>query len=127
MKENTAIIIMDNDLGFAFWLGRALDHAGYRALPARSVTDAAAVLAEVDMNLRLLILGGPQAGAEGLVALCRQKHRDVRIMRLREDNVPADRASRTDNECRKPAGRSAGNRMELLCTIYGLLASEPAA
>jgi hypothetical protein len=35
MELTTAVMIVDSDLGFAFWLGQALDYAGYQALPGQ--------------------------------------------------------------------------------------------
>jgi len=121
-----AVLIVDSDLGFAFWLGQALDYAGYLALPAKNVADALALLSGVDLDLRLLILGSPQNGAESLVNFCRDKHRDLRIMRLREErNHPAPQVSCVEGEWRKPVERNAGDRMELMYAIYCLLAPEP--
>jgi hypothetical protein len=98
-----------------------------RRFPAKSITDAFTLLSGVDTNLRLLILGGSQSGAEALVAFCRQKHKDLRIMRLCEDgDISIDPASRGDHERRKPAAMNAGGRSELLYTVYCLLAPDPA-
>ena len=38
------ILIVDSDLGFVFWLGRALHDAGYEALPAKDVPEATAII-----------------------------------------------------------------------------------
>ena len=39
-----SILIVDSDLGFVFWLGRALHDAGYEALPAKDVPEATAII-----------------------------------------------------------------------------------
>ena len=50
------VLIVDDDLGFAFWLGQTLDRAGYETWPARSVTAAKALLAEVKLAVDLLVI-----------------------------------------------------------------------
>lgn len=50
------VLIVDDDLGFAFWLGQALDRAGYETWPARSVTAAKSLLKEVRLAVDLLVI-----------------------------------------------------------------------
>lgn len=125
---NTAVILIDNDLAFAFWLAKALDQAGYEAFPARSVPDAIALLADMPMNPRLLILGGPPAGADALVARWRIRHKDLRVMSLVDDSdlMMYNPFFGVDLECRKPVGRKEEDRAELLLAVDHICASEPA-
>ncbi len=55
-KHVKTVLIVDDDLGFAFWLGQALDQAGYETWPARSVTAAKSLLAEVRLAVDLLVI-----------------------------------------------------------------------
>jgi hypothetical protein len=124
---NTAVLLIDDDLGFAFWLGKALDRAGYQALPARNVTDAVALLSDFQTNPGLLIFGGDQIGAGFLVALWRRRHKNVRVMRLLDDGEECGHpAFSADIEYRKPAGRKEEDSSELLFAIGRMLASEQA-
>ena len=63
-KHVKTVLIVDDDLGFAFWLGQALDRAGYETWPARSVTAAKSLLAEVRLAVDLLVITAslPRAG-----------------------------------------------------------------
>jgi DNA-binding response OmpR family regulator len=49
------VLILDADLGLLFWLGKTLDSAGYRAVPAKSVSDAERFLKDVRLTIDLLI------------------------------------------------------------------------
>jgi DNA-binding NtrC family response regulator len=62
------ILIIDNDLGFVFWLGQALDAAGYDTLPAKGVAEATELLAHVRGNIDVLIVRYSTPGAESFVA-----------------------------------------------------------
>jgi hypothetical protein len=57
------VLIVDPELGFVFWLGQALDRAGYQALPAKSCEDAAELLKQLNVEIDLLIVGHSLAGA----------------------------------------------------------------
>ena len=50
------VLIVDDDLGFAFWLGQALDRAGIESWPARSVYAANSLLAQLPLTIDLLII-----------------------------------------------------------------------
>jgi DNA-binding NtrC family response regulator len=56
IKHVKTVLIVDDDLGFAFWLGQTLDRAGYETWPARSVSAAKALLAEVKLAVDLLVI-----------------------------------------------------------------------
>jgi DNA-binding response OmpR family regulator len=62
------VLIVDNDLGFVFWLGQALDAAGYDTLPAKGVAEAVALLAELKVEVDVLILRPALRGGEEFAA-----------------------------------------------------------
>ena len=115
---NRAILLIDRDLGFSFWLGKALDQAGYQAFPARTVSDAFTLLSDLSLNLCLLILCRSPEGADELVALLRMRNQDLRVVCLSEDgdfdHLPL---GAPDAFYQKPAGRSENDLAELLRAI----------
>lgn len=64
------ILIVDNDLGFVFWLCHVLDAAGYETVPATGIPEAVAALEKLDVWVDVLIarrsLPGADAFAEEL-------------------------------------------------------------
>jgi hypothetical protein len=118
---NTAVIIIDNDLGFAFWLGRALDRFGYEAFPARSAADALALLSHIPTPPRLLIFGGASSEFQTLIDRCRQREQDLTVLWLTDDDPAAY------NQHHKPARGQDDELAELLLDIEEILACEPEA
>jgi hypothetical protein len=45
------VLLVDSDLGSVFWLGHALDSAGYEALPAKVFQDAIALLVQYRLSI----------------------------------------------------------------------------
>jgi hypothetical protein len=61
------VLIVDEDLGFVFWLGRLLTETGYQAWPARSGVEAAALLSEIGVRPDLLVINPNSEGAAAFV------------------------------------------------------------
>lgn len=79
-----AILLIDTDLGFLFWLGQALDRAGYEAFPARGIPDAIALLAELHLTVGSIILNFSLPGAEDFIAGLRHSQNHLKVISLVE-------------------------------------------
>jgi ActR/RegA family two-component response regulator len=74
------VLIIESDLGFVFWLGRALQDASYEALPAKGVQEATALVSELNAEIDLLIVNPSLAGAVEFVHALRHSRRDLKIL-----------------------------------------------
>ena len=54
-REMKSILIVDDDLEFLFWLGRSLTRIGCVAVPARTISDAFVILANVSVAVDVLM------------------------------------------------------------------------
>jgi hypothetical protein len=115
---------MDNDLGFAFWLGKALGRFGYEAFPARNVADALGLLSQIPLSPRLLIFGEMPSECQTLIDGCRRREPELRILRLTEDTPAVVRSGESYNEQHKPARRQDDELAGLLLAIENM-AAEP--
>jgi len=120
------VIVIDDDLGFVFWLGHAFDQAGYRAFPARNVSDAMALTSDLDIEPGLVIIGGAQQGAVPLVKAWRKKFNDLQVIWVEDGMKTTGRhVAEGDWECRRPSFTTAQDSDELLLAINRAL--EPVA
>jgi hypothetical protein len=69
------VLIVDNDLGFVFWLGQTLDAAGYDTLPAKGVREAVTLLAEIRVKIDVLMVRSSLPGADVFAAELRWAQR----------------------------------------------------
>jgi hypothetical protein len=122
---NTPVLVIDGDLGFAFWLTKALDCAGYQAFPAKTAQDASILLSEIPMNLGLLVLTGTPPEADSFLTHLRRQHRDLRVICLLEDDEAGEPPFLVDTHFRKPTGRTEYDLAEILAVIDRMFASEP--
>ena len=120
---SAAILLVDTDLGFLFWLGSALDAAGYEAFPARSVPDAIALLADLHLTVELIIINFALAGAANFVRAMRQASRRLKIVSL-SDPESSDLEFGPDAVFAKPAGVTQQATADLVQIVRTTLASD---
>ena len=77
------ILIVDNDLGFIFWLGAALIGAGYQAWPATSHSEAISLASRKPLaRLDLLIVNVSLPAASKIIAHFRGTQSQLKVMAL---------------------------------------------
>src|ERR1700681_144903 len=74
------VLIVDPELGFVFWLGQALDRAGYQALPARNCEDATELLKQLNVEIHLLIVGHSVMGAAAFAEALRHSQGHLKVI-----------------------------------------------
>lgn len=79
------VLVVDNDLGFAFWLGHALDEAGYYALPAVSVAGASRVLTELGLAAELVVINAALPNAAIFIADLRLSQPMLKVVAVLDD------------------------------------------
>jgi hypothetical protein len=89
------VLIVDNDLGFIFWLGQVLAGANYQPWPACNVLNATAMVAGRHLaRLDLLILNPFLRGAAQFLSDLRRSQPDLKVLAL---GVDSDRLARGVN------------------------------
>jgi DNA-binding response OmpR family regulator len=68
------VLLIDSDLAFTFALGRALDQAGYEAVPARNTRDASKLTTEHALSITVLVIDPFLAGAIPFISRLRKHY-----------------------------------------------------
>lgn len=76
------ILILDNDLGFSFWLGQALTAPNCNALPATTVKEALALITEFRLKIDFLIMNPAVPGATDFKKALRKSQGQLRVATL---------------------------------------------
>ena len=74
------VLIIDNDLGFIFWLGQILNDAGYAALPAKSASEAVHLMSENNIEADLLIINPSLSGVVRLAEELRRSRPGIKVV-----------------------------------------------
>jgi hypothetical protein len=86
------VLLVDDDLGFIFWLGQHLDSAGFFSLPAKNVSDAFSILKDYKVRPGVVILNAALQGAAEIVAYVRQLPWSIKIVGLLPEDGRKDLA-----------------------------------
>jgi hypothetical protein len=113
-----SVVIIDDDLGFVFWLGGLLGKAGYPAWPARSVADAAELLEELHTGLDLLIINPRVDGAAEFLAAQKRKH-GIKTVAIREEE--GEPLPPTDGVIERPRQFDDMSALECLGALEAIL------
>lgn len=116
------VLIVDDDLGFAFWLGQTLDGAGYESMPAKSIPDATLLLAELRVPIDVLVLNPALPGCAVFEHTLRSSKGDLKVICLTGDADPEPLPS-ADVWRSKPDVADELSRLEWLQVIQSLFAN----
>jgi DNA-binding NtrC family response regulator len=105
------ILILDEDLGFVFWLGRILDKAGYRVLPARSGSDARALLSELDVGLDVLV-ANPDSGGAAVFIEDQRRRAEFNLIMMHAEDEPHEMMEGVDAVMAKPETPNVESELE---------------
>ena len=115
------ILILDDDLGFLFWLGALLHDAGHRPFPALSVSQAIELATEFHLPIDLLIANLAISGAADLARSLRHESHVRIVATLPPGAEPEKLPLEVDVALRKPAEFDEHARSEWLDRIRRVL------
>ena len=84
-KIPETMLIIDNDLGFVFWLGHLLEAASHSALPAKSVPDAALLVLQLDLTVDVMVINLALSGSLDFIAALHRTQKNLRVITIRDD------------------------------------------
>ena len=115
------MLIVDDDLGFVFWLGHTLDNLGHCALPAKTVQDAALLIMQFDLQIDVLVIDVALPGASDFTAAIHRTNSRVKVIGIVDDQSPA-RIPGVSVAHPKPACIDASARFDWIDCVEGVLA-----
>ncbi|MBZ5609253.1 MAG: hypothetical protein LAP38_13400 [Acidobacteriia bacterium] len=106
-----AILIVDEDVGFLWWLGELFHEAGYRSIPALSCEQALSLVRDVQGGIDLLVVSPSMQGVSGLILTLSRIHppKVVLIQDLATELIPGVWAVAT---LQRPLGPEPVSRQE---------------
>ena len=125
LKHVKTVLLVDDDLGFAFWLGQALDRAGYETWPAHSVPAAESLLAAVRLAVDLLVINASLPRAPAFATHLGRRKAGFKVIAVyeRPDDVvrPFPEANVVHQ---KPQTIDTAARLEWVQLVTGVLAAK---
>jgi hypothetical protein len=121
------VLVVDKDLGFVFWLGRALDAMHYYAVPAKSVPDAALLIMQLDLKVDLLMINLELSGGADFISALHRSRQDIRVIGIVEDPLRPVNILGVEGTRRRPTFIDEAVQIEWMEWIEQLMAGRPQA
>jgi DNA-binding response OmpR family regulator len=84
LKGVPAILIVDEDVGFLWWLGELFHEAGYQSIPALSCREALSLARDVKGGVDLVLVHPGLRGVSHLIQALRSMHA-IKVILLQEN------------------------------------------
>ena len=119
--------IVDDDLGFVWWLGEMFTAVGCRALPALSTEQAALLMKKLELGIDLLVVNPDLPGVSGMLQNLRRVNRNLKIVVIGKASQALTAAIHPQANLERPSGSEPISRPEWLKKVRRLLRQVKAA
>jgi DNA-binding NtrC family response regulator len=115
------VLIVDDDLGFVFWLGHALDAAAYSALPARTIPDAALLIMQLNLTVDVLLINPRLSGGHDFIATLHRSQGHVKVIGILDYGRQLSHIKGVSAHHTKPTVLDEDSKNDWLQCIRGVL------
>jgi DNA-binding NtrC family response regulator len=117
----TTVWIVDNDLGFVWWLGEVFTEAGCRTLPALSCEQALALMKSLDVGIDLLVVNPQLPGILKMLQLLSRAHPNLKIVAIGNASAALSAAFHPQASLERPSASDSISRPDWLKKVRRLL------
>jgi DNA-binding NtrC family response regulator len=117
----TTVWIVDDDLGFVWWLGEIFAEAGCRALPALSCEQAVSLMKKLDVGIDLLVLNPQLPGVIGTLQILSSANANFKVVAIGKVAPALATAIHPQANLERPSGSDSISRLEWVKKIRKLL------
>lgn len=123
----TTVWIVDDDLGFVWWLGEIFTEAGCRALPALSCEQAVSLIKKLNVGIDLLVLNPQLPGVIRMLKTLNSAYANFKIVAIGKASPALIAAIHPQATLERPSTSDSISRPEWLKKIRKLLRDVAAA
>jgi DNA-binding NtrC family response regulator len=117
----TTVWIVDNDLGFVWWLGEVFTEAGCRTLPALSCEQALALIKSLNVGIDLLVVNPQLPGVLKMLQILSSAHPNLKIVAIGKASTVLTSALRPQASLERPSASDSISRADWLKKVRKLL------
>lgn len=115
-------LIVDDDLGFVWWLGDRFHEAGYRTVPALDARQASSIVKELNLKIDVVVVNPALRGVQRLInTLSHAESPPLKIIVIRDPTPSRTILIRADGILERPSGWGPASRHEWLRKLRRIL------
>jgi DNA-binding NtrC family response regulator len=119
------VLIVDEDLGFVFWLGQALADVGHQVVPALSCEQAFFHIRHFNVDADAVFVNPALSGVPNLLQTLGRANTRLRIVLIKSPDMEVSGAMPAHALLEKPRGWEEISRQEWLLKVETILTDEP--
>ena len=114
-------LIVDDDLGFVYWIGQRFHEAGYQPVPALNVRQAVSLINELDLKISVVVVNAGLRSIRKFIKTLSQTQSLVKIILIRDPRAPTTVVVRAHAIVERPSGWEPASRHEWLRKLRRIL------
>ena len=114
------VLIVDEDLGFVWWLSEMFSAAGCQVVPALNPAEIVSITRELDLNIDMLVVNPDLAGIQETVEALSQS-RSPKIVAIREHDSPRNNVAGAHAMIERPSGSGQVSPKEWQACVKNLV------
>jgi hypothetical protein len=115
-------LIVDDDLGFVWWLGERFHEAGYRPVPALTVRQAISIVKELNIKIPVVVVNPGLPGVRKLIrSLSQVDQPAVKVILIGDTTSPPSTLIRAHGTLERPSAWESVSRFEWLRKLRMIL------
>lgn len=113
--------IIDDDLGFVWWLGEIFTAAGFQTVPALSCRQAVSLMKRLGLGVDLIVVNPAMAGVSRMLKIFKRVHPQAKIITIQNHSTEHMAAIDAHATLERPSGGDLISRLEWLEKVRKLL------
>ncbi|MGD0437291.1 MAG: hypothetical protein ABSB86_12570 [Bryobacteraceae bacterium] len=120
-RHAPTVLVIDQDLGFVWWLGEIFHAAGCKVMPALSCREALSLAEAANLTVDLIVVNPALTGVSGMIKTLRRT-RSAKIVAIQHRTLLGGSRLDTHAVLERPSQGEPISRAEWLRTVRGILA-----
>ena len=114
-------LLVDDDLGFVYWIGERFHEAGYQPVPALNVRQAVSLIKKLDLKIAVVVVNPGLRGVRSFIKTLSQRQSFAKIILIRDPRAPITVVVRAHAIVERPSGLEPASRHEWLRKLRRIL------
>jgi DNA-binding response OmpR family regulator len=115
------VLILDQDLGFVFWLGEIFHEAGCRVVPALDSEHAISITETFTLTIDVAVMNPTLPGVAAVLSALARRGRAAKVVAIRDEKIDAVGTTQADFVLKRPVGFEEVSKAHWLERIQEIL------
>lgn len=121
VEGDPTVLILDQDLGFVFWLAEIFNEVGCQVAPGLDYTQAVSLTKRFHLSVDLVVVNPALEWAQQVLSTLSARGRTPKIVVIRDEMTKSVGAIHADAILKRPTASQQTSRQEMLAQVREIL------